>query len=237
MTQQRYVADELTHFVGSKLKSDEERFNLLVTILKTGILAPGGSLVNSKLASYVFGGSPLDLQDGEIFLTSRVCFCDIPLADLSIHIKKFGPFGIAFAKRFLVEKGASPVFYIAEDSLINGTLLRGGAFIDTIALLLREVGPAVGPEVSPERARLNKDQRELWSGLTWHLLLYLKFFDSHLDDDDHKNYYMEREWRVINGFRFQLEDVKRIVIPREYAVKFRESLPEYVAQIHFPPEA
>jgi hypothetical protein len=48
-----------------------------------------------------------------------VCFCDIPVADLSLHIGKYSAFGIAFTKRFLVKRGASPVFYIAKDSDID----------------------------------------------------------------------------------------------------------------------
>jgi hypothetical protein len=41
---QRYVADELTHFVGRALRPDEDaQYELLVKILSSGSLKMGGS--------------------------------------------------------------------------------------------------------------------------------------------------------------------------------------------------
>jgi len=48
-----------------------------------------------------------------------VCFCDIPVDDLHIHIGKYGRFGLAFLKSFLVERGANPVFYVARNSTVR----------------------------------------------------------------------------------------------------------------------
>jgi hypothetical protein len=54
----------------------------------------------------------------EMFARRIVCFCDIPLSELAIHMRKYSSFGIAFSRSFLVSKGASPVFYVATNSIV-----------------------------------------------------------------------------------------------------------------------
>ena len=42
-----------------------------------------------------------------------VCFCDIPVSDFAIHTTKYGCFGVAFSKQYLLgRKGAAPVHYV-----------------------------------------------------------------------------------------------------------------------------
>jgi len=48
-----------------------------------------------------------------------VYFCDIPLSGLELHMKKYGCFGIAFASRSLVTRGANPAFYVVKDSILR----------------------------------------------------------------------------------------------------------------------
>jgi hypothetical protein len=48
-----------------------------------------------------------------------VCFCDIPVIDLAIHVRKYSKFGLAFKKAFLIERGACPVFYVANESPVS----------------------------------------------------------------------------------------------------------------------
>ena len=114
---QRYVSTELTHFVG-RGKARDEQYRLLVTILRSGELRsdpsrrPGSPGVSWTTLNASF-------SEREMYHFPGVCFCDIPAADLSLHIGKYSPFGIAFAKPFLVKRGASPVFYVAKDSEIN----------------------------------------------------------------------------------------------------------------------
>lgn len=45
-----------------------------------------------------------------------VCFCDIPVSDLGIHMGKYSRFGLSFLKPFLIEKGANPVLYVSNNS-------------------------------------------------------------------------------------------------------------------------
>ena len=48
---------------------------------------------------------------------------------MAIHVNKYGRFGLSFKKEFLIERGASPVFYIAKDSPVPETqIFRPGDF-------------------------------------------------------------------------------------------------------------
>ena len=67
----------------------------------------------------------------------------------------------------------------------------------------------------------------------WSLFPYMKFFDCELPEDHLDNYYMEREWRVVGSVRFKLDDVERILIPREFARRLRIDLPDYTGQLTF----
>jgi len=124
---QRYVSGELTHFVG-RGRSRRYQFELLVKILKTGwLVARGLQPEGSKPVDHVTTTHfrwDRKLSDNMMYLPSMVCFCDIPVADLGLHVSKYGRFGLAFSKDFLVPKGASPVFYIAKAA--EYTVVREG---------------------------------------------------------------------------------------------------------------
>jgi len=183
-----------------------------------------------------------------------VYFCDIPTADLKIHMAKYSQFGVSFLKSFLVKKGANPAFYIAGDSIIptdDATariVFPSGAMptpLTRSALMNQLIKTHLG---NPDRQR-NVAQIEgynsalLQAEIVRSQLLdamiranFLSFcvpFDSAKDDDDASNYYMEREWRVIGNVSFSVEDVWRIIIPKLYAKRFREDMQDYAGQITF----
>jgi hypothetical protein len=111
---QRYVSNELTHFVGRSRDTEQERYDLLLKILREAWLThpphkPGPTeFANINL-------DPHRITADDLCTVDSVCFCDIPLSDLHIHMKKYGRVGLSFSKTFLVAKGANPVFYVAEN--------------------------------------------------------------------------------------------------------------------------
>lgn len=93
---QRYVSTELSHFVG-RGQTEEEQYQLLVhKILKTGWLtyAPHDPAL-PRTASLDFS-KPISTD--EVINYQVVCFCDIPSSDLSIHVRKYSKFGLAFKR-------------------------------------------------------------------------------------------------------------------------------------------
>jgi hypothetical protein len=59
----------------------------------------------------------------------------------------------------------------------------------------------------------------------------LKFFAVGLAEDDPDNFYMEREWRVPEGLAFGLDDIARIIMPRDFADQFRVDVSGYSGPI------
>jgi hypothetical protein len=111
---QNFVSDELFHFVGRGMPENEQ-FNLLIKILKTGWLTH---------APHSQGYNPIVHIDGSKKISSNlmynpkiVCFCDIPLPDIGFHAVKYSHFGISFTKNYLIQFGARPVFYIPTSAL------------------------------------------------------------------------------------------------------------------------
>lgn len=112
---QRYISDELCHFVG-KGKEEYEQYDILVNkILKTGWLTYGPHH-NPKVPRGVGLDLSKPISTDEAIKYEVICFCDIPVPDLIIHVNKYSKFGLSFKKSFLVDKGACPVFYISNDS-------------------------------------------------------------------------------------------------------------------------
>lgn len=66
------------------------------------------------------------------------------------------------------------------------------------------------------------------------LMSYIKLFDESLDINDEKNYYMEREWRILNNVEFSIEDVLKVYLPnKEYTSKFKEKFPNYNGEFYY----
>lgn len=118
---QRYVSKELTHFVG-RGKTQDEQYDLLVNkILKPGWLTypPHDPSRPRSLSADL--SQPI--SEDKALKYEVICFCDIPDTDLAIHMGKYSQFGLAFEKKFLIAKGACPVFYVANESPTNAQRL------------------------------------------------------------------------------------------------------------------
>jgi hypothetical protein len=282
------VSAELTHFVGAGEPTDEDRFELLVQIVRDGMLIDGRSLRRAKklpvsfldiverdgterrydyFAEPYFDTNVLaDLESNDFVRPDMVCFCDIPYKPpefFRVHTAKYNRFGVAFAREFLVPQGASPVFYVArsattsmrlvgEDgpysnfyldhtypSLFAQTQTRGRVFTGMARRILETVeNVGVGTQQELDRYTVGEDDAQqqrlrmyraldLPITLFAYLFGYMKFFDPSLSKEHPDNFYMEREWRVLGQVSFRLSDIARIFVPPEYALRFREALPEY----------
>jgi hypothetical protein len=251
MSIQRYVSKELTHFVG-KGKSEEEQYSILVeSILKSGVLKtfPGQQedYVVLEKGNVVGSGSPYKPVE-EAYQPQVVCFCDIPVEDLEIHMRKYGTFGLSFLKPFLIEKGANPVLYVANNSgslnFAPGETLReryGESPIPRRDLFEESIRAY---QIFIDKMRFGRSEvpsdSEAFNTLhVWDTFLqnyvfcFIKFFDDTKPDEDPENVYMEREWRVLGNVPFKLEDVYRVFLPPSYAKRFREDLPDYAGQVTF----
>lgn len=196
-TTMAYVSDELTHFVGRSLSSDDERFELLRKIISDGVLLDPGhrgrrdriflagarndttgeeNFVEYSSSPNVRHDLSARLSQNQLVQFEIVCFCDIPLADLPLHCTKYSFFGLALSKSFLVQKGASPVMYVPSSG--------------TFAMALREhhvpdLTLQYEEQKSGSRADLFDDMFSMHNrlGLMRYKQLETELFSS--DDQDH----------------------------------------------------
>jgi abortive phage resistance protein AbiGi (putative antitoxin) len=229
---QRYVSEELTHFVGRSLQNPEAQYRLLTeNILASGKL---GRLPEESFHVYVSG----DTHPASNLMVHypMVCFCDIPIPDITLHMEKYSRFGLALKKRFLIPKGARPVFYVPQTTFGYGagdfSFIQN--FHNTEAALSLSSGPGGAvANSSDEVLQLVKNLCKFAQPFTLHLFGFMKFFDPETADTDPTNYYMEREWRLPGALTFALSDVSRIILPSSYASRLRIEFPQYYGQLTF----
>lgn len=244
MRSQGYISPELTHFVGRSLKTQKDRYNLLKRILRAGVL---------KARPKMKGAGPkvrIVQKDTEMRLSSNeacglpiVCFCDIPLCDLPLHMSKYSSFGLAFSKRFLAELGALPVTYVPSkgrpaslpyEGYSRGRVASQAVCFDEFWKIYNRVDKAISELAKQRRSTaLTDDVRRMTTFLEVHLISNLKFFDHRLMDQDHEHYYMEREWRVCQDVNFELNEVERVIIPAGFGQQFRKEFPDYDGELIF----
>jgi len=114
MATNNYTSNLLCHFVGRSRKSNDERFELLVTIIRGMQLI--ANLSNPTKPESTFQNGYNCEHVGEVFgKCDCVCFCDIPNTSLAIHTNKYSKFGMGFEKTFIAAQGAHPVMYVPKN--------------------------------------------------------------------------------------------------------------------------
>lgn len=241
---QRYVSSDLTHFVGQRLRNQRERYKLLKRILRTGLL---------KASPKTKGAGPLVRvlrKDTELRLSSNqacglpaVCFCDIPLCDLPLHMVKYGDFGLAFSKDFLADFGALPIVYVPKlgrpaslpyEGYARRRVASQAVCYDEFWKVLNRIDAALSQLKDQKGAEpLVRDLRRMITFLEFHLISNLKFFDHRLSDIDRDNFYMEREWRVCQDIPFMFGDVVRVIMPECFGSQFRGDFPAFDGEVVF----
>jgi hypothetical protein len=108
-----------------------------------------------------------------------VCFCDIPLSQISEHIEEYGRYGIGMTKEWGIRKGISPILYSIKDTILNqqiniikNTLARGTFYDKTI------------------------DMRGYYN--IYNFMMFIKPYKGiSKKTSKEKTFYNEREWRYV----------------------------------------
>jgi hypothetical protein len=210
----------------------EQQYALLLGILRSTELGTGRELRAGYNPEARFSGN-------EYYRANMVCFSDIPVPDLGIHMKKFSRFGLSFRKSYLIEHGANPVFYVARNSqakLAHGQMMQRAEYFDGHHEKVWDFFRRFEEECAFEDGGGGLDPHEIrriLGFLVYHFFSFVKFYDEGLPADHEENYYMEREWRIFGNLEFSLDQVRRVIFPQEFARRFRDDLPEYFGEITF----
>lgn len=249
-TIQRYVSKELTHFVAAAKKTPEEQYEVLTQILRSGWLTTTPNAPGSPKPLQLFSGRKISLN--RMYYSGAICFCDIPVEDLGIHIAKYSPFGISFLKSFLLPKGVNPVFYIANESVlgkavapdtgeVTGEDITRGEYLDDMSKgiyyrFVEGVQLRARTDLPPVVRQYLERYRMVDMFCVYQVLAYMKPFHAIKEDADRDNFYMEREWRSPGDVQFAPGDVWRIILPRKFVSDFRRDFPSYEGQLTYAPD-
>lgn len=238
-----YVSPDLTHFVG-RGRDPEAQYQLLRKILRGGWLThpphhPGPTSGNHATRR---GGL---ISTNDLYIEEIICFCDIPKDKCRIHMHKYGEFGISFSKEFLIARGASPVFYVANSSMVpgvtGGQVTRADYFDEKVSVLHFLADESMRPDLNATQLSdgryLTNISMHLHHFIEIHILGFVECFDPSLPEDHKDNYYMEREWRVFGNLKFGLADVARLTVPRAYQTKLKDDLPDYSNEVFVAEDA
>jgi hypothetical protein len=239
VTTQRYISKELTHFVGRGL-SEEAQYLVLVDIITSGWLTHPPHMLD--VTPHINIETKGKISKNEMYNPTVVCFCDIPVKDIHIHVSKYSRFGLSFLKEFLIPKGANPVFYIAKNSIVGnpakGYSTRAEEFdkaMDTYHNLFSFAIDALSRREGKGRVPQNATQMllDVESFLDYNIFSFLKVFNDSLPDEDPENFYMEREWRMFGNLQFETDNVCRVILPQAFVKRFRKDVPTYTGEITF----
>ena len=230
-----YVSKELIHFVGRSAQSDAEAFDRLVTILQDRwLLSREARAIGDRdeNVTHLSLSTAEALSTNDRWVPSMVCFADIPMDALAIHVAKYRRFGIAFTKTFLIGKGARPVYYVPKGGRTTplATYDDLSEDWDEIAHILPlEIDPRFdgttrsGTEGNPEVGANPAERISDW--IAGEMLAFVKFFDPDLPDDHVDNFYMEREWRTVRNVSFDRHDIAHVYVARGFGARLRAAIP------------
>ena len=239
-----YTSSEFYHFVGFRHPADDEaNFEILSTILQTGSISFAPDFPSRPQFSYSYNWDLKHILDGGLIVREVTCFADIPRRCLGIHTRKYGRFGLSFARSFLVKKGARSVMYVPLQSsdwqsgwgniytnlMVSDWIAKWQGYEEFAAAPIR---PSVWKGTLGGRPENKDDAILAMDGvLKQGFLAFIKVFDSDLPESDPRNYYMEREWRVPNPVPFTDDDVASIVMPESYAERFSPVFPQHARSV------
>lgn len=220
----RYTSDEFFHLVGRGNPSDNEaNYKTLLDVIDSSCISHPPHNCDAAGHTIKFNWDKSIFTE-ELVIPNVICFCDIPLEHLDIHIKKYGMFGISFDRDYIVMSGARPVFYIPIHSSHQFSIFGANMLKDLEQVWRGFREHVVDPVTMPTRGRSMGRKPDspvdaslaLDAILTKEVLAYIKVFQAELSEDHPDNYYLEREWRKFGNLKSQLQDVKRLleVIPK-----------------------
>ena len=231
---QPYTSSELFHFVGHAQPQDDARnCTTLIQILRAGLLSFPPHDKPGRLPRTVTVRPEASLLDEQLISPHITCFADIPAESLGSHVSRYGRFGLSFQRAELIKWGARPVAYVPTfkgdwDGLAGRPLLRDIQAVykgfrkhfddrvppqpKTMPRTMEEI--IASKHLYREMGKIPSDEVQLMRGLKsileMELLAYIKPFNADLPDDHPDNFYMEREWRLLGQWPFDIADIVHV---------------------------
>ncbi|AXI01732.1 hypothetical protein HYN46_01795 [Aquirhabdus parva] len=156
------------------------------------------------------------------------CVADIPLQHLAYHANRYGKIAIGFHREAIVRAGFNPVMYTLEDTALLNSIYQGYSAIDEIdpfeaqseldsfesevedILITNEIDEKADSfSVSAALENLGDGRDQIGKSYA-DFLAYIKTFN----ENEFDTIYCEREWRSTSTFKFSIEDIAIIILPK-----------------------
>lgn len=164
-------------------------FDLLTKIIKNGIIP-----------NYCEEDLSFDPQEFCVGVPIS-SFCDIPITLLDEHTRRYGNYGLALSKEWAIQKGITPIMYIANDIVLQSVHYYHKRNQEVLNLLNREdikkdfiLKTALGRFPLGSYAELLSAQTE--HAINTHIIGYLKKYEGVYRNSPINNY-EENEWRFL----------------------------------------
>ena len=221
-------------------KPREDAYAALVGILKLRELWIGGykevvKVIVPRIRTYdpVSNKVETSYNVPNILMSAPVCcLADIPIMHLSYHAGRYGKIAIGFHREAVIRHGFGPVFYQLHNSAVLQAIYAGFAGLqETDAIDLEQRISDLGDEIEQLKCEhghaVDVDSMSLLYDVGGeanvvtnamdgaieslkNLLAFVKTFEA----GEFDTIYTEREWRSIQPFKFEYEDISMIVLPR-----------------------
>lgn len=177
--------------------------NTLQSILQTNGFYPQYHLEDTSWLN-VLGWSPMAFP--------MVCFCDIPLSRISVHVKDYGKYGLGMSRSWAIRKGLNPILYISAKAPISESIFQ----------VVRWAG-------KDARNDQTQDVNDKIYKHTNFILAHIKALSREMSDVDGiiitKEFYQENEWRYVP----RVEGIHKVISKTKYdnqeiRTKFNEKL-------------
>jgi len=157
-----------------------------------------------------------------------VCFCDIPLSQITEHVKTYGNYAIGLKKEWAIKNSISPVIYLNNDSRTTSSInniFKRTAILDRLTNIIKQ----------KTSADATRDFLEL--------LFYCKVYNGKMWRDnklkENITFYNEREWRYVPKLN-ELESInpRLLINKKEFDdIENRRELNNKLTQfkLHFTP--
>ena len=209
----------------SILQSQELRLGTYKEIVK--LTLPERKKYNVETKKYdILKNVPVDIESSSI-----CCLSDIPTAHLQYHALRYGKFSIGFHRNAVIRADFNPVFYTLQDTPIIRSIYKGFSSLkfaetDTIRLAtgliedeihdIRDIYDNISINVSTEvdDIECEVDSLDTYISNAKNSLEDFVAFVKTFNQSEFGSIYCEREWRSLKPYRFNIDDVAMIVLPK-----------------------
>ncbi len=139
------------------------------------------------------------------YIAQMVCFCDIPLGSVKVHLHRYGDYGIGIRKKYCKDNAINPVFYIynpdAFDKIFGDSTLNKNPCLPLIK-------KCIGEDIKLKKFCQFYDERE------WRYVHKNKCEVVNISRDDAMKLCIEKNSNISDFLKLPIDKIEYIIIKK-----------------------